>query len=234
MPYDPSIFRTDMRSRHHWLLAAAMTLAAVSHPAAQKTDPPARPDLVREPYNEADVAFMAGMIPHHAQAVLIAGWAGVARRPAGCAHALRADRRRPARRDRDDAQLAARSRRGRARGGCDASPDEDERRRARHADAGHAHRRGSRAAGQGAERRLGHALPQGDDSPPRRRAEDGRRPVRIARRDAGRGCLQVRLRHVRRSDGRDRTHAEDACGGGKAQPLSNVGACSFMCTGVHS
>jgi len=64
-----------MRSRHHWLLAAAMTLAAVSHPAAQKTDPPARPDLVREPYNEADVAFMAGMIPHHAQAVLMAGWA---------------------------------------------------------------------------------------------------------------------------------------------------------------
>ena len=65
-----------MRSRYHWFLAAAMTLAAVSHPAAQKTDPPARPDLVREPYNEADVAFMAGMIPHHAQAVLIAGWAG--------------------------------------------------------------------------------------------------------------------------------------------------------------
>ena len=64
-----------MRSRYHWFLAAAMTLAAVSHPAAQKTDPPARPDLVREPYNEADVAFMAGMIPHHAQAVLIAGWA---------------------------------------------------------------------------------------------------------------------------------------------------------------
>ena len=65
-----------MRSRYHWFLAAAMTLAAVSHPAAQKTDPPARPDLVREPYNAADVAFMAGMIPHHAQAVLIAGWAG--------------------------------------------------------------------------------------------------------------------------------------------------------------
>ena len=64
-----------MRSRYHWFLAAAMTLAAVSHPAAQKTDPPARPDLVREPYNEADVEFMAGMIPHHAQAVLIAGWA---------------------------------------------------------------------------------------------------------------------------------------------------------------
>jgi uncharacterized protein (DUF305 family) len=64
-----------MRFRNHWFLAAAMALAAVSHPAAQKTDPSPRPDLVREPYNEADAAFMAGMIPHHAQAVLIAGWA---------------------------------------------------------------------------------------------------------------------------------------------------------------
>ena len=55
-------------------MAATMVLAgAVS--GAQKADPPARPDLVREPYSEADVQFMAGMIPHHAQAVLIAGWA---------------------------------------------------------------------------------------------------------------------------------------------------------------
>jgi uncharacterized protein (DUF305 family) len=29
----------------------------------------------RQPYTEADVQFMAGMIPHHAQAILIAGWA---------------------------------------------------------------------------------------------------------------------------------------------------------------
>jgi uncharacterized protein (DUF305 family) len=64
-----------MRSRYRWFLAAAMTVAAVSHPAAQKADPPPRPDLVREPHNEADVAFVAGMIPHHAQAVLIASWA---------------------------------------------------------------------------------------------------------------------------------------------------------------
>ena len=42
---------------------------------AQKSDPAPRPDLVREPYSEADVAFMSGMMPHHAQAVLIAGWA---------------------------------------------------------------------------------------------------------------------------------------------------------------
>jgi len=44
--------------------------------AGQQGDPLPRPDLVRAPYSEADVAFMSGMIPHHAQAVLIAGWAG--------------------------------------------------------------------------------------------------------------------------------------------------------------
>jgi uncharacterized protein (DUF305 family) len=42
---------------------------------AQTGDPVARPDLVRAPYSEADINFMSGMIPHHAQAVLIAGWA---------------------------------------------------------------------------------------------------------------------------------------------------------------
>lgn len=44
-------------------------------PLAPLTDPPARPELVRQPYSAADVKFMTGMIPHHAQAVVMAGLA---------------------------------------------------------------------------------------------------------------------------------------------------------------
>ena len=33
------------------------------------------PGLGRLPYSDADVDFLAGMIPHHAQAVVMAGWA---------------------------------------------------------------------------------------------------------------------------------------------------------------
>jgi uncharacterized protein (DUF305 family) len=50
---------------------------------SQPAEPKARPDLVRYPYSQADVDFMTGMIPHHAQAVLIAGWAA--------SHGARAD-----------------------------------------------------------------------------------------------------------------------------------------------
>ena len=46
-----------------------------NQPPAQGAAPVARPDLVRQPYSAADVEFMTGMVPHHAQAVLIAGWA---------------------------------------------------------------------------------------------------------------------------------------------------------------
>jgi uncharacterized protein (DUF305 family) len=35
----------------------------------------ARPDSARYPYTEADVHFMSGMIGHHAQAIVMAGWA---------------------------------------------------------------------------------------------------------------------------------------------------------------
>ena len=52
-------------------IASARPLTACQQPG----DPAPRPDLVRQPYSNADVDFMAGMIPHHAQAVLIAGWA---------------------------------------------------------------------------------------------------------------------------------------------------------------
>lgn len=43
---------------------------AILTPAAQ-----ARADSGRPPYTAADVHFMSGMIAHHAQAVLMAGWA---------------------------------------------------------------------------------------------------------------------------------------------------------------
>src|SRR5881394_694143 len=37
---------------------------------------PTPPGLGQYPYSDADVDFMAGMIPHHAQAVIMAGWCG--------------------------------------------------------------------------------------------------------------------------------------------------------------
>jgi uncharacterized protein (DUF305 family) len=67
-------------SLHRASAAACVTLliattGAGARQAGPPPDPPARPDLVRQPYSEADIEFMSGMIPHHAQAVLIAGWA---------------------------------------------------------------------------------------------------------------------------------------------------------------
>jgi uncharacterized protein (DUF305 family) len=72
-------------------LVMTVALAACSHPsqggvAATPAPAPrvtsdsasiarARADSVRHPYTEADVYFMSGMIHHHAQAVVMAGWA---------------------------------------------------------------------------------------------------------------------------------------------------------------
>jgi uncharacterized protein (DUF305 family) len=52
-------------------LALAASCASAPPRGLHKT-PPGLGDL---PYTDADVEFMAGMIPHHAQAVVMAGWA---------------------------------------------------------------------------------------------------------------------------------------------------------------
>jgi uncharacterized protein (DUF305 family) len=57
------------------LVTAVRTQPAAASQPTQTPEPKARPDLVRAPYSEGDIDFMSGMIPHHAQAVLIAGWA---------------------------------------------------------------------------------------------------------------------------------------------------------------
>ena len=62
--------------------AAAACAAGVLLSAGCASAPPVSaglhatpPGLGRLPYTDADIEFMSGMIPHHAQAVLMAGWA---------------------------------------------------------------------------------------------------------------------------------------------------------------
>jgi uncharacterized protein (DUF305 family) len=58
-------------------LCAAFASGASAQTAAQAPNPihQTPPGLGQFPYSDADVEFMSGMIPHHAQAVIMAGWA---------------------------------------------------------------------------------------------------------------------------------------------------------------
>ena len=71
---------TEMTFSHiRWTAATALFVVAgaVSVPVcAQGTvTAQARADSARYPYTEADIHFMSGMIGHHAQAIVMAGWA---------------------------------------------------------------------------------------------------------------------------------------------------------------
>jgi len=57
------------------LIAATGCSSATGGPGSRDGSPSPLPPVVRLPYSTADVHFMSGMIPHHAQAVVIAGWA---------------------------------------------------------------------------------------------------------------------------------------------------------------
>jgi uncharacterized protein (DUF305 family) len=75
----PSTFRA--RATFTFLIAAAACSnsagggGGAARPQGAPTPAPAAPGSTSSVVNPADIQFMSGMIPHHAQAVLIAGWA---------------------------------------------------------------------------------------------------------------------------------------------------------------
>jgi uncharacterized protein (DUF305 family) len=63
-------------TRPSFVASAFLTALVVAAPlAAQQPGASAPAEPVRSGYTAGDVQFMTGMIAHHAQAVLIAGWA---------------------------------------------------------------------------------------------------------------------------------------------------------------
>lgn len=68
----PGPFSLEMKILAVGLLAVLASACAGAHKAGLHATPPGLGYL---PYSDADVDFMAGMIPHHAQAVIMAGWA---------------------------------------------------------------------------------------------------------------------------------------------------------------
>jgi uncharacterized protein (DUF305 family) len=67
-----------MRTLSRLALAACLAAAAVGSGCAKTPSSGLHatpPGLGTLPYSDADVEFMSGMIPHHAQAVIMAGWA---------------------------------------------------------------------------------------------------------------------------------------------------------------
>ena len=66
-----------LMNRSHILGITAIALAVVANvaPAQTAVTPRARADSARYPYTDADIRFMSGMIGHHAQAIVMAGWA---------------------------------------------------------------------------------------------------------------------------------------------------------------
>ena len=64
-----------MRTRALATFALILCLGAGCTSTPKANLHPTPPGLGRLPYSDADVEFMSGMIPHHAQAVIMAGWA---------------------------------------------------------------------------------------------------------------------------------------------------------------
>jgi uncharacterized protein (DUF305 family) len=67
--------RTQLATATLLLMATVCIVCAGCASAPSSTLHATPPGLGRLPYADADVDFMAGMIPHHAQAVIMAGWA---------------------------------------------------------------------------------------------------------------------------------------------------------------